>query len=155
MLLGTMLALVMSTAPAAGAPVAFEGSPEATAQRAYELFATPSEWKQAGKLLLQAASERGGTDPHAVEWTMNAARALYAAGDVRGARAAFELAADRGVAIGSVAQAANAYLFAAAIAAERRDTDGARRLSQKAELLSQSPHLDQRVRESILNRLPG
>ena len=146
------LSLMVAGSPTVEAP-AVAPNPTELAEQAYAMFRSPAAWARAGDLLLSAARAEGGTSLEAVEWTLHAGHALLAAGKTERARDAFRLAGERGVEVGAVMLAADAYLNAATLTlrfGERQEADD---LMQKAERLASSPHLSAPHREAILRRL--
>jgi tetratricopeptide (TPR) repeat protein len=115
--------------------------------QAEALFSQPSQWKKAVRLLEQSAALRDANDAEGYECLLYAGRIRAAIGDMDGARAALEKAAEHALARGAIVDAAHAYIDAAHTAVALKDARGAKALVGKAALLSDSPllSLDQRT----------
>ncbi len=124
-------------------------------RQADELMATSHRgyWKQAARLLEQAAALRAPNDSAAIDERLTAAQLFHFTGALERAQTNLEGAATLALANGRVMQAANAYLMAAVIANERRHGQEAAALVRSAERLARSPHLTQAQCDGILDRI--
>jgi len=122
-------------------------------RNAEALFSQPKQWKKAVKMLEESAALRSPNDPEAYTCLLIAGRIRAGLGDMRGARAALEKAAEQALARGAVLDAANAYIDAAHAAIAQKDAAGARSLIEAAQLLSGSPMLTVSQRSRLLARI--
>ena len=113
------------------------------------------ELRKAASLYERAAEARAPQDVARATNLRQAAYHRYYAGDTRAGGQLMERAAQQSAATGDVALAANAYIDAALIANERAETDRALDLGRKAELLVNSPLLDETQRAGLLGRIAG
>jgi hypothetical protein len=113
------------------------------------------EFRKAAGLYERAADARSKEDAERATNLRRAAYLRYYAGDTRAGGHLMERAAQHSAAIGDVALAANAYIDAALIANERAEIDRALDLGGKAELLVNSPLLDETQRAALLGRIAG
>jgi hypothetical protein len=121
--------------------------------RAKSLFSSPKRYDEAAKLLLRAAETRSVGDPMRVQDVILASRLTFYRGDETKARALMVRAAEEAAATGDVITAAHAYMDAAFIAREAKETEGIGDLVRKAEMLAHSPLIGQADREGILVRI--
>jgi hypothetical protein len=122
-------------------------------RRAQALYGAPREWREAAFLQERAASLRGAGDTQAFEDLRMAAHIYRAAGDLGRARSAMERAGAHAAARGDVVNAANSYVDAGLLALEQKRDDKVKGLALKAELLANSPMLDELQRATIMNRI--
>jgi hypothetical protein len=113
------------------------------------------EFKKAAGLYELAAEARSPQNAARATNLRQAAYHRYYAGDTRAGGRLMERAAQQSAATGDVALAANAYIDAALIANEREEIDRALDLGRKAELLINSPLLDEAQRAGLLGRIAG
>ncbi len=114
---------------------------DALLARVGDLELSESNNRRAARLLVEAARLRAPDDPMVVDVLRQAANRYYYADNLKGAQATLEAAATHAVEYGGLLKAAHLYLDAASIAHERGSEAQARRLAQRAERLTRSPHL--------------
>lgn len=110
-------------------------------------------WDRAVWLYRSAASLRPTGDPEAVEDLQMAGKLAWYVGDVRGARADLELAAERAMEGGDVFTAANLLVDAAWVAARLGDHEAARTLADRAGVHASAPVLSDQVRRLVTDRV--
>jgi hypothetical protein len=140
----------MQFAPKTASTVASANDLEA---KAAALYSTPKRYREAARLLMEAAGLREAGDPQRVKNLRQAGRLFYYTGNPESARAAMEQAADAALAVGDVKIAAEAYLDAAFLAQSVKSTAEVRRFIEKARLLTNSPLLSAEEKVIILERI--
>ena len=125
------------------------------ALKAESLATMLTHFKQAADLFEQSAEARTQADPRAVSCLRSAATLRYNTGNKRRSLGLMEKAGDRAMRLGDVVTAANSYIDAAVIAAELRQGDRARELSERAVLLTKSPLLSEEQRGALVYRMSG
>jgi hypothetical protein len=126
---------------------------EALHERAAQLFEFPLRYRDAARLLREAALLRSPDDPVAVDELLLAGRLWHYARDWGSARRAFDEAAARSLGNGEITMAAHAYVDAAFNATAHAAWDEARQFVGKVERLAASPHLQVSERDGIYDRL--
>jgi hypothetical protein len=122
-------------------------------RKAEEMYTQPGRYAQAARLHVRAAGLRSVTDPMHIRNLEMAARLFYYAGLKEEALTTMETAATDALASGDVVSAANDYVDASHLASETGRPDEAKRLSERARLLTASPLLTKSDRERINGRL--
>lgn len=126
---------------------------DALHQRAAGLFEAPTRYREASRLLRQAAALRDGLDDRVAAELLLAGRLSYYAGDWRTAQRAFEDAGERALESGQLIVAASAWVDAAFTAQARKNEDDASGFVLRARRLADSPHLTRAERDEILDRI--
>jgi hypothetical protein len=123
-------------------------------EQAEALFSEPRQWRRAARLLERSADLRTDTDPEAYTCLLTAGRIRAAIGDDAGAQQALQRAGAHAAARGAVHDAATAWVDAAFAAAKHGNADAAKNLFARAELLLESPALNETQRDALRQRLP-
>lgn len=110
-------------------------------------------YRDAARLHRRSADLRPAEDPLGFRCLSEAAALVYASGDRSAARGDLARAADHALARGDLRNAALAYLDAAWIAQEQRNTRQVWELGHRAEMLAESPLLGSTDRAAILQRI--
>lgn len=126
---------------------------EALHARATQLFEFPLRYRDAARLLREAASLRAPDDPVAVDELLLAGRLWHYTRDWSAARRAFDEAATRSLGNGEITRAAHAYVDAAFNATAHQAWEEAKQLVARVERLAASPHLQVSERDGIYDRL--
>lgn len=126
---------------------------DALHERAAGLFETPARYREAARLLREAASLREEIDDRGTAELLLAGRLSYYARDWSTAQRTFMTGGTRALENGQLYLAANAYVDAAFSALERRDQGDAFAFVGRAERLTSSDHLEHTEREKILGRI--
>jgi hypothetical protein len=121
-------------------------------QAAAELVAA-HRWGDAARLHRRSAELRDPEDPLGFRCLKEAAELEYAAGDRTAARTDMAAAAAHALTRGDLRQAALAYIDAAWIAQEQKNTRQVWDLGHRAEMLADSPLLGASDRTAILDRI--
>lgn len=121
--------------------------------QAEALYTVPNEYRKAARLHLRAADLRPAGDLERVAGLRQAARLFYYSGAMVDARETMVKAADAAMEAGDVLNAAETYLDAAFLYREAGMQAEMNTLVRKAQLLSNSPFLTARDRDSIRNRI--
>jgi hypothetical protein len=116
-------------------------------------LATGHRWGDAARLHRRSAQLRGAEDPLGYRCLSEAAALAYATGDRTGARDDKAAAARQALARGDLREAAMAYLDAAWIAQEQKNSRQVWELGHRAEMLADSPFLGPYDRAAILQRI--
>lgn len=119
---------------------------------AVALYNQPTRSADAARLHLREAAFRDARDPEAVEALLMAANLFNYANQPISARKAVVQAAERALAIGDIATAAEAYTNAAFLALKKGSKSEMNRYAWKAILLTESPLMEQAKRASIRSR---
>ncbi len=114
---------------------------------------TTHRWRDAARLHRRSAELRSADDPLAYRCLTEAAALAYAGNDRSGARDDLAHAAGQALARGDLRAAALAYLDAAWIAQEQRNSRQVWELGHRAEMLADSPYLSASDRAAILQRI--
>jgi len=122
-------------------------------ERAVELHRDVTRAAESARLHRRSAELRAASDPEAIESLALAAHLFGYAHQLSEARRTMEQAAERALAIGDVARAANAYLEAAFFAEHQKQRSEVERLGRKALLLAGSPLLPDDQRKTITDRI--
>ncbi len=112
-------------------------------------------FRKVARLHEQAAALREPDDSRNFECLRTAALLRYYSGDRRGGGVRMEEAAVHASAHGDVVAAANAYIDAAIIANETRQSQRVRDLARRAVLLTSSPLLTEAQRLDLRGRISG
>lgn len=145
-------------------PAAVQGAPPAKREpdvvRARELraaaealFDNPRQWREVARLMEASARIRPADDAEVYDCLRYAANARAALGEYRHARRLLERAAQHALARGALLDAADAYVSAAVLAADRGDGEAAGRLAEKVRLLALSPLLSAEQSQALLDRV--
>ena len=126
---------------------------DALSERASRLFESPVRYREAARLLRQAAELRAGDDGRATKELLIAGRLSYYAGDLSTAQRTLEDGAERALENGQLSIAANAYIDAAFSALARKDAADALAFVRRAQRLAASPHLLRAEQDEILSRI--
>jgi hypothetical protein len=121
--------------------------------KAKALYPAPKRYREAARLLVEAAALRDAGDPQRIDNLRQAGRLFHYAGVSERARSVMEQAADAALAAGDVKTAAAAYLDAAFLAQDVKRIEDARRMIEKARLLTNSPLLSAEEKSVILERI--
>ena len=122
-------------------------------ERAVALHSQPARAAEAARLHRWSAQLRSSTDPEAVKSLAMAAHLFGYAKRPLDARRTMEEAAERALAMGDVARAAQAYVEATFFAEKLKNRSEIERLGRKALLLAESPVLATEERAAIMNRI--
>jgi len=147
-------ALAAASQVAQSGPVLKRGTdPIDLETRARAMFTNPKRYAEAARLYQRAADQRAPGDRVRVEDLTMAARLTFYDGDAAKARILMERAADEALAAGDVINAAHAYVDAAFLAQDARESERVADLLGRARMLAGSPLLAQQERDSILARV--
>ena len=119
------------------------------------LPARTDQFAKAARLYQRSAEARAPGDTATPTCLRTAAYLFYYSGDSRAGADLMEKAAQKSVEHGDVVHAANAYIDAAFIAAEIRQSDRALEFGRRAELLATSPLLSDSQRDALRGRMAG
>lgn len=120
--------------------------------KAHSYLAEPTNWDRAASLLRRAAEFRSPADAGAVENLLLAARLSFYEGDEQRAVRDFESAGQLALARGDVIVAANAFTDAAWVAGSQGRGDRAHGLLNRAQLLANSPLIEEEERTHLRTR---
>lgn len=120
---------------------------------AVSLYPYPNRAWDAARLHIQEVNYRSASDPEAIESLAMAAHLFGYAGRPGEARRVMEQAATRALSNGDVDRAAQAYLQAGFFAQRETNSIEAKRLVEKAMVLTRSPSITTSVRDAIRERV--
>jgi hypothetical protein len=147
------LALPVTAAAQYQLPTVISSFKADSLHEAAEALVTAHRYRDAARLHRRSAELRPAEDPLGFRCLSEAGALVYAAGDRSAARRNLVLAADHALARGDLRNAAMAYLDAAWIAQEQRNSRQTYELGHRAELLADSPLLGASDRLAIMQRI--